>query len=170
MELHVETDELVRHIAEVLQEHEEQLLSAFVARVVRELRTTQDTSAVIGHSDDPEIMGIKVHGLYPVSFVADRWDVSEDNVRKKSRCELPRSDWKGGEIRYRGIDILRYEGVDVAGHTGELAAQVKTDRSRCSPQTTQSNEHPSSLDEENGDGRPYSGDLPALSDEPTSPD
>ena len=170
MELHVETDELVRRIAEALQEHEERLLSQFVARVARELRKTPATSTAIGHSDDPEILGIKVHGLYPVSFVADRWDVSEDNVRKKSQGELPRSDWEGGEIRYRGIDILRYEGVDVEDHLDGSPARMKNDRASQSAEPLLSDGRPSFCAEENGDGRPYSNDLPALSDEPTSPD
>jgi hypothetical protein len=170
MELHVEIDALVRRIAEALQEHEERLLSQFVTRVARELRKTPATSTAIGDSDDPEILGIKVHGLYPVSFVADRWDVSEDNVRKKSQGELPRSDWEGGEIRYRGIDILRYEGVDVEDHLDGSSARMKNDRASQSSEPLLSDGRPSFCAEENGDGRPYSSDLPALSDEPTSPD
>jgi len=158
MELHVETDELVWRIAEELREHEEQLLSAVVARVARELRTTPDTSAVIGQSDDPEIKGIQLHALYSVSFVADRWNVSADNVRKKCDEELPRSDWKGGEIRYRGIDILRYEGVDVENHLEGSPARMESDRASQSPEPLQS------------DGRPYTGDLPALSDQDSSRD
>ena len=170
MELHIETDELVWRIAEALQEHEERLLSQFVARVARELRTTPATSTAIGHSDDPEILGIKVHGLYPVSFVADRWDVSEDNVRKKSQGELPRSDWEGGEIRYRGIDILRYEGIDVEEHVKDLSSLPENGEVDRAPKPSQSTDRGSTPAEKNGKGRPYNGALPALSDEDSSRD
>lgn len=170
MELHVETDELARRIADELRPHEERFLSDLVARVARELGKTPDTSALIGHSEDPEVMGIKVHGLYPVSFVADRWDVSEDNVRKKPQVELPRSGWKGGEIRYRGIDILRYEGVDVEEHLDEPSSLPEDGEVGRVTEPPQSHDRGSTPSEEDGDGHPYSDDLPALSNEDSSPD
>lgn len=60
------------------------------------------------------ICGIDPHALYSVAFLEDRWGVSESTVRRlDERGELPRVDWKGRGVRFRGIDILRYEGVDV---------------------------------------------------------
>ena len=60
------------------------------------------------------ICGVDPHALYSVSFLEDRWDVSESTVRRlDERGELPRVEWEGRGVRFRGIDILRYEGVDV---------------------------------------------------------
>lgn len=170
MKLHVETEDLARRIAEALREHEERLLSELTARIARELTATPNTSAGIGLSDDPKIMGIEPHGLYPVSFVADRWDVSEDNVRKKPEVELPRSDWRGGEIRYRGVDILRYEGVDVEAHVDELPFQRESERAEQSPEPPQSNGGHSPTTTQTGNGRPYNSELPSLSDEESPAD
>jgi len=170
MELHVEIDALVSRIADALRRHEERLLSELMARISKQLGAPSGSVAVTGHSEDTVIKGIQLHALYSVSFVADRWNVSADNVRKKSDEELPRSDWKGGEIRYRGIDILRYEGVDIKEHFDGSPARMRSDRASQSPEPLQSDGRPSFHAEENGDGRPYSSDLPALSDEPTSPD
>src|SRR5690606_14322947 len=58
------------------------------------------------------IRGIDPHALYSAKFLADRWEYSVSHVRDNiPREELPRVKWRGGSIRYRGIDILRYEGV-----------------------------------------------------------
>jgi hypothetical protein len=60
------------------------------------------------------ICGINPHALYSVAFLEERWDVSESTVRRlDERGELSRVDWEGRGVRFRGIDILRYEGVDV---------------------------------------------------------
>ncbi len=170
MELQVDTNDLALRIAEALREHEEKLLSELAARVARELEKTPDPSGEFGLSDDPEIMGIEPHALYPVSFLAERWDVSEDNVRKKSQGELPRTGWKGGEIRYRGIDILRYEGVDVEDHIEESLPRLEDKRAEQPPTSTRSNGQPSSPDEETENGRPYQSNLPELSDGSASTD
>jgi len=93
------------------------------------------------------ICGIDPHALYPVAFLEDRWDISESTVRRlEERGELPRVDWEGRGVRFRGIDILRYEGVDVRARTGS--------------------EKPSS---EPAQGRP-SGDGRAASGSPSYPD
>ena len=170
MELHVETDKLANRIAEALRDHEEKLLSELAERIGRKLKATPDTSSGIGLECNHEIMGIEPHGLYPVSFLAERWDVSEDNVRKKPEVELPRSDWKGGEIRDRGIDVLRYEGINVEEHMSESPARLETELATEFPESRQSNRRPSRYDEENRNGRPYHDDLPALSDEDSSRD
>lgn len=170
MKLHVETDDLARRIADTLLKHEERLLSELVARITRELKTNPTTSHVGGQSGDTEIEGIVPHRLYPVSFVAERWNVSPDNVRKKSEEELPRSDWKGGEIRYRGIEILRYEGVDIEEHLDGSSSQLRDPRGSQSPEAPQSKGRSSCPNEGSEDERPYNGDLPALSDEESSSD
>ena len=63
--------------------------------------------------DDDEILGIDPHCLYSVRFVADRWNVSTDTVYRLSDEELPRAEWQGSGVRFRGAAILEYEGVDV---------------------------------------------------------
>ena len=170
MELHVETDELARRIADDLCPRVERLLSQLASRIVSELGATPADSPVLGMDGRGEVMGIEPQKLYPVSFVADRWDVSEDNVRKKSQGELPRSDWKGGEIRYRGIDILRYEGVDVEEHVEAPSSPSESgeiDRASAPPQSIDRGSTPAEV---NSKGRPYNGNLPALSDEDSSRD
>jgi hypothetical protein len=164
MELHVEIDALVSRIADALRKHEEQLLSELVARISQELKATPDSLDSIESSGDTEIKGIQPYALYSVSCVAKRWSVSADNVRKKPQSELPRSDWEGGEIRYRGIDILRYEGVDVEKYMSESSAKLETELTTEFPESRQSNRRPSRSDEGNGNGRPYNSELPALSD------
>lgn len=166
MELHVDTEKLARRIADALRDHNEQFLSDLAARFAQEFRTTGSSGTEMIR--DTEIMGIVPHKLYPVSFVADRWNVSADNVRKKSEEELPRSGWKGGEIRYRGTDILRYEGVDVEEHLDGTSPEL--DEKNQFPEQRQPKGHSRRAGEENGDGRPYESGLPALSDEPTSTD
>lgn len=170
MKLHVETNDLARRIADALLEHEERLQSELVARIARELETTPTASHAFSQSGDIEIKGIQLHALYSVSFVAERWNVSPDNVRKKSEEELPRSDWKGGEIRYRGIEILRYEGVDVEEHLDGSSSQLRDPRGSGSPEAPQSKGRSSRPNKGSEDERPYNGDLPALSDEESSPD
>jgi hypothetical protein len=170
MELQIDTEKLVRRLADALRQREERLLSKLVTRIIEEIGTTSDRRSAVDQRGDIEVKGIELHALYSVSFVADRWNVSADNVRKKSEEELPRSDWKGGEIRYRGIDILRYEGVDVEKHMSESSAKLETELATEFPESRQSNRRPSRSDEENGNGRPYNSELPALSDENSPPD
>ena len=170
MELQIDTEKLVRQLGDLLRQREERLLSKLVTRIIEELGTTSHRRSAVDQRGDIEVKGIELHALYSVSFVADRWNVSADNVRKKSEEELPRSDWKGGEIRYRGIDILRYEGVDVEKHMSESPARLETELATEFPESRQSNRRPSRSDEESGNGRPYNSELPALSDEDSPPD
>lgn len=168
MEIRVDINELARRIADELRDHEERLLSELMVRITKKFGATSGSPAGVEMSGDTEIMGIKPDMLYSVSFVADRWNVSADNVRKKSEEDLPRSDWKGGEIRYRGTDILRYEGVDVEEHLD--GASPELDEKAQFPEQRQSGDHSRGAGEVNGNGRPYKSDLPALSDEGTSTD
>ena len=170
MELHIDTEKLISRLEDMLRQREEQLLSEFVARITEEPGMTSDSPATDDASGHHEIKGIQLHALYSVSFVADRWDVSADNVRKKSEEELPRSDWKGGEIRYRGIDILLYEGVDVEEHVGEASSPPVSGEIDRAPEQHQSVDRVSTPAEKSGEGRPYNGNLPALSDQDSSRD
>lgn len=169
MELQIDIENLVRRLADALRQREERLLSELAARIIEEIGPTSDSMSAIGQNGDSEIMGIVPHKLYPVSFVAERWDVSADNVRKKSDEELPRSDWNGGEIRYRGIDILRYEGVEIDEHLDGSPSRARDSRGSRSPEIPQAKGRPSLPNGESGDERPYNGDLPALCDEESSP-
>lgn len=170
MELHVEIDALVSRIADGLRKHEERLLSELMSRISKQLGRPFDSTAVTGQSDDIVIKGIQLYALYSTSFLAGRWNVSADNVRKKSQSELPRSDWKGGEIRYRGVDILRYEGVEIEDHLDRSSSQLGDQRGSRSPESSESNGRSPRPDEGSGDERPYNSDLRALSDEESPPD
>ena len=56
------------------------------------------------------VMGINPNSLYTAAFVAKRWDY--DNVETiRVNKDLLRAPWRGKGIRYRGADILRYEGL-----------------------------------------------------------
>lgn len=169
MKIEIDEEKLVERLAGLLGEHEERLLSEVVRRIDEKRPAAADAVARARESN-AEIKGIRPHALYPVSFVADRWDVTEDNVRKKPESTLPRSDWKGGEIRYRGSDILRYEGVDIDEHLDGSSSQLRDQRGSRSSEPPQSNGLRSRPDEGSGDERPYNGDLPALSDGKSSPE
>lgn len=169
MKLDIDEEKLVERLADMLVQHEERLLSEVVQRIEEKRPVAREAVAGVRESS-AEIMGIRLHALYPVTFLAARWDVTEDNVRKKSESELPRSDWKGGEIRYRGIDILRYEGVDLEAHMSDSSTRPETELTPEFPGSRQSYRRPSRSDEESKNGRPYNSELPTLSDENSPPD
>ena len=66
------------------------------------------------------IRGIDPFRLYSVSFIAERLSLSANAVRDIDPVSLPRAPWRGQYIRYRGIDILRYEGVPEAELPGTI--------------------------------------------------
>ncbi len=72
-----------------------------------------DWRPLVSDPEHGEILGIDPHALYSVKFLAERWEVSPDTIYRRSDEKLPRADWHGTGVRYRGIDILRYEGVDL---------------------------------------------------------
>lgn len=176
MEVHLDTDQLASQIAEALLQHKEQLLSVLSKKVTRKLESAAGGPAPSANEEAQKVRGIHPHRLYSVSFVAERWNVSPDNVRKKSEEELPRSGWKGGEIRYRGIDILRYEGVDVSGlladNPHETENLPKAEERPVVPQPNQgSSPSEGQADGDAGaDGRPYRTDLPDLQGKSASSD
>lgn len=58
------------------------------------------------------VRGLDPHALYSRRTLADRWDCSQDTVRRHHEARgLRQTEWAGGSPRYRGADILRYEGV-----------------------------------------------------------
>ena len=168
MELQIDTEKLIRRLADMLRQREERLLSEFVARITEDPGVTCGSPTTDDASGHHEIKGIQLHALYSVSFVADRWDVSADNVRKKSEEELPRSGWEGDEIRYRGIDILRYEGVNIEEHLDSSAPEL--DEKSQFPEPRQPEDRSRRAGGENGNRRPYNSNLPALSEDSASTD
>ena len=91
--------------------------------------------------DDGTIKGLDPHRLYTAEQVAERWSVSKDTVYRN----LDRANWNGQGARFRGIDILRYEGVDV-------------EPARSSPDAD--TEDPPAFGD--GHGTPYDGTLPEI--------
>ncbi|PQJ26758.1 hypothetical protein BSZ35_19105 [Salinibacter sp. 10B] len=93
-------------------------------------RLTSEGGGALVQSDDGTIHGIDPHRLYTAAQVADRWSVSKKTVRRN----LERTEWDGNGVRYRGIDILRYEGLDVeasredsASKTSSAASEAETE-------------------------------------------
>ena len=97
--------------------------------------------------DDGTIKGLDPHRLYTAQQVAERWSVSTDTVYRN----LTRADWNGQGARFRGIDILRYEGVDVeeAASSGRASSSTPLKQS---PGATP----------ETAEGKPYNGTLPEI--------
>lgn len=94
-----------------------------------------------------KIHGLDPHRLYTAQQVAERWNVSTDTVYRN----LERADWNGQGARFRGVDILQYEGVD-----------VEPDPPSSSPGGPSIQTDESTSPDDGGDGRPYKGTLPEL--------
>jgi len=76
--------------------------------------------------DGGKTFGIDPGALYSVSFLADRWDVSEDTVRRmEDRGDIDRVDWAGSRIRFRGAEVLRVEGVDIEANPDDPASETQ---------------------------------------------
>jgi hypothetical protein len=103
-------------------------------------RVREDIAEVVV-PDDGTVCGLDPHRLYTAGQVAERWSVSKDTVYRN----LERADWNGQGARFRGIDILRYEGVDV-------------EPARSSPDADTKSPPPSG----DGHGTPYDGTLPEI--------
>lgn len=137
---------------------DEELAAAVVERILDEL---PDRLAGALQQDQPEppdageaILGVRPYKLYPVAWVAERWEVSKDYVRKMPGEDLPRAPWHGGEIRYRGLDILRYEGVDVEHLLPANVHALQSTEEHTSPR--------SSAPSDRSPSRPYQKSLPPL--------
>jgi len=100
--------------------------------------------------EEDKVCGLDPHRLYTAQQVADRWSVSKDTVYRN----LDRADWNGQGARFRGIDILRYEGVDVAPDPPYSSSEGEGSQ----------DDEPTPPEEssQGGDGQPYKGTLPDL--------
>lgn len=92
--------------------------------------------------------GIHPDRLYSVPFLKDRWGVGSEFFYRLDEDLLPRASWPGREIRYRGMDILKAEGIDTH------ATPVHPTKAK--QKTTSSNRPPKRS------SRPYTKDLPEL--------
>ncbi len=94
-----------------------------------------DWRPLVSDPEDGEILGIDPHRLYSAQALAERWDISADTVYRIGDNQLPRADWQGSGVRYRGVDILHYEGITLNSEhsspdeeTGQKAARAESDR------------------------------------------
>ena len=115
-------------------------------RVVEKLRDEFGDFLKEGSSHGT-VRGIDPYARYDAAFLADRWTVSKDTIYRMDEEELPRAEWKGQGVRYLGLDILRYEGVD-----------VDSDKDN---KVTESAPRPPA-ERGDGAGRPYNNSLPEL--------
>lgn len=124
------------------------LPDAIAQLVVEKLR--DELADLLQEGGPGKVRGIDPYARYDAAFLADRWSVSKDTVYRMDSDELPRANWAGQGVRYLGLDILRYEGVD-----------VNTDSSNKATSNTSTAPRPP---EERGDGagRPYNNSLPEL--------
>ncbi len=80
-------------------------------QAVAHTATVRPSVCAYSGTESITFQGIDPFRLYTVAFLADRWSYDRhDTVREITQDLLPRAQWKGGVIRYRGADILRYEG------------------------------------------------------------
>lgn len=145
---------------------EDDLAAAVAERVIEALPA--ELAGLLQQSGEApagdEILGVAPFKLYPVAYLAERWDVSKNFIRRLPQDELPRADWHGREIRYRGLDILRYEGVDVS-HLLPANVHSLQDRSGAAPSPPQPNPQGDSNQRDSSDvapSRPYNRRLPEL--------
>ena len=80
--------------------------------------------------------GIVAGRLYSAREVAERWGTSTDTVYAIPEAELPRVRYgaQRGGVRFRGIDILRYEaGMEPMRHDDYLSTYSPTRSGRITP-------------------------------------
>lgn len=120
---------------------EEEELDRLADRLAEKFRDRMPTRLATG--PEGKICGLDPHRLYTAEQVAERWSVSKKTVRRN----LERTDWNGQGVRFRGIDILRYEGVDIDA-----------------PPSSPGDEPPDDSDppKPGGDGRKHDGQLPEI--------
>lgn len=153
----------IRNFVEIIVDRLSEVLPDLMKEAIEQIDTFQpDRNQRPKENGALQIKGIDPHKLYPVSFLEERWDYSKSAVYRISNVQLPRVDWNGGEIRYRGRDILEYEGVDVDSRLNDRQSNPRDNSSDRSPHRSKSNGHKTSRNGEENDGRPYEDDLPEL--------
>lgn len=120
---------------------EEEELERLADRVAKKVDARSSASGKT--SSEGKIHGLDPDRLYTAKQVADRWSVAKKTVRRN----LKRTDWNGDGVRFRGIDILRYEGVDMDAPPSPSVDEPQDD---------------SDPPEPGGDGRKYDGQLPEI--------
>jgi hypothetical protein len=120
---------------------EEEELDRLADRLAEKFRDRMPSRVTT--SSEGKIHGLDPDRLYTAKQVADRWSVSETTVRRN----LKRTDWNGDGVRFRGIDILRYEGVDMEASPSSQGDEPSDE---------------SDPPEPGGDGRKYDGQLPEI--------
>ena len=152
-------------LADLLRMFANDLAQAIAPRLESHLKEHFDalinSDATTPHLDRGKMaLGLEINGLYSVSEVAQRWGVRKDYVRRCDRNALPRSGWRGGEIRYRGIDILRFEGVDLETQDQNLPDERAPSPAPDRPPSGDG----ASCEEGSRSTRPYQCNLPSLDD------
>lgn len=118
---------------------------------IASLRTAVEQRAATPAPQADTIMGIDPHALYSAASVGERWDLSPSKVA--SKIEPVRME--GCQNRFRGLDILRFEGVNdklLAPFSPRLPENVKSLPKRTSQRATGTA----------GSKKPYRQDLPSL--------
>lgn len=144
-----------RHAGGIIETLLEDMISRLDGRIADSVREAiRAEMAKHGQAGAPgEVNGIDPNKLYTVAFLAERWSIDRDQtVRDIDQAVLPRASWHGSGIRYRGADILRYEGVDVgqAAPVTPLHPVVHSSPAKGSRANT------------SGKRRPYASNLPKL--------
>lgn len=153
----------IRNFVEIIVDRLSEVLPDLMEETIEQIDVSQpDRNQRPKENGALQIKGIDPHKLYPVSFLEERWDYSKSAVYRIPDVELPRVEWNGGEIRYRGREILEYEGVDVGSRLNEPQSVSEDDSSDRSPKRSKTNGHKRSTSGEETDGRPYEDDLPEL--------
>lgn len=153
----------IRDIVEIIVDRLSEVLPDLLKETIEQIDVSQpDPRQYPQQNNAREIAGIDPHKLYPTSFLEQRWEYSKSAVYRIPEVELPRVDWNGGEIRFRGKDILEYEGIDVGSRLRERPSGSKDSSSDRSPKRSNANGHKTSATGGDSDGRPYEGNLPEL--------
>lgn len=107
-------DHLSDHIAEFVEKMSQDQARRVADQILDMVRAglrEMERSAPEGQTGT--VMGLDPYALYSVSFVAKRFGMTPAAVRRISDDDLPRAAWRGSEIRFRGRDVLIFEGVEV---------------------------------------------------------
>lgn len=146
--------EIAQHYAPLVA-----LFDALLERRLDELEIKAKSSAPVplGGVAVRRVQGIDPHALITTSALAERWGMEADSIRRIDEEALPRAPWKGGGIRYRGADVLRFEGVSEEEINGGARPSNVTPILPQAPSLPEASPSPSRLGR-----RPKAGTLPKL--------